>query len=156
MVQLHEDSSLSPGSSHDSSEQLFLALSKAAVTGSDAPKTVKFLDSIQHQCVTMLVDSGSSSSFISASLAAMLSEVVPLKRAVAVQVAGGGLLTCHTVIPPALWFINDIAFQSDLRVLPLKAYDLIIGMDWLESFSPMQVHWKSKWMEIPYANQTVR
>jgi hypothetical protein len=75
---------------------------------------------------------------------------------VTVQVAGGGLLTCDMVIPQALWFINDITFQSDLRVLPLKAYDVIIGMDWLESFSPMRVHWKNKWLEIPYANQTVK
>jgi hypothetical protein len=102
------------------------------------------------------VDSGSSSSFISASLADKLSGVVPIQHAVTVQVAGGGLLTCDKVIPQALWFNNDIAFQSDLRVLPLKAYDVIIGMDWLESFSPMRVHWKNKWLEIPYANQTVK
>jgi hypothetical protein len=28
-------------------------------------------------------------------------------------------------------------------------------MDWLEKYSPMRVHWKNKWMEIPYENQTV-
>lgn len=41
-------------------------------------------------------------------------------------------------------------FTSDFRVLPLSAYDLIVGMDWLEANSAMQVHWKLKWLEIPY------
>jgi hypothetical protein len=68
-----DDSIPSPGSSEENSEQLFLALSKAAVTGCEAPRTVKFAGSIQHLPVSMLVDSGSSSSFISASVAAQLS-----------------------------------------------------------------------------------
>jgi hypothetical protein len=42
------------------------------------------------------------------------------------------------MIPQAIWFIGDLAFQSDLRVLPLTAYDVIIGM------------------EIPYGNQLVK
>lgn len=28
-------------------------------------------------------------------------------------------------------------------------------MDWLESFSPMKVHWKEKWLAIPYQGSTV-
>jgi hypothetical protein len=50
------------------SEQLFMAISKAAITGVDAPRTVKFMGSIQHGPITILVDSGSSNSFISSSL----------------------------------------------------------------------------------------
>jgi hypothetical protein len=37
-----------------------------------------------------------------------------------------------------------------MKVLPLSHYDIIVGMDWLESFSPMKVHWRQKWMLIPY------
>jgi hypothetical protein len=96
-----------------------------------------------------------SSSFISALVAVLLSVVLPLATSVTVQVAGGSTLSCEAVIPQALWFINDIAFQSDLRVLPLMAYGIIIGMDWLESFSPMRVHWKQKWLEIPYEGSTL-
>jgi hypothetical protein len=60
LFQSDDDSSLSPGSSNGSSEQLFLAISKAALSGSTAPRTVKFNGSIQHKQVTMLLDSGSS------------------------------------------------------------------------------------------------
>jgi hypothetical protein len=27
---------------------------------------------------------------------------------------------------------------------------MIFGLDWLEQFSPMKVHWKQKWLAIPY------
>jgi hypothetical protein len=156
LFQSDDDSSLSPGSSNGSLEQLFLAVSKAALSGSTAPRTFKFNGSIQHKQVTMLLDSGSSSSFISTSLATQLSGVQPLDKPVTVQVAGGGRLSCEAFLPQALWFIDDIAFQSDLRILPLAAYDVILGMDWLESFSPMKVHWKQKWLELPYGSQTIR
>ena len=142
-------------SSPTTSEELFLALSKAAVSGSDAPRTVKLSGSIQHLPVTLLVDSGSSASFISAHLAARLSGICSLPTAVSVQVAGGSTLSCHSVLPQALWFIGDLAFQTDLKVLPLKAYDIILGMDWLESFSPMTVHWQQKWLKIQYEDQMV-
>jgi hypothetical protein len=155
LFQSNDDSALSPGSSNDSSEYLFMAISKAALSGCVAPKTVKFKGSIQHQQVSLLIDSGSSSSFISSVLADKLSGVVPLSNSVRVQVAGGGILSCSAEIPHALSFIGDIAFQTDLRVLPLTAYDVIIGTDWLESYSPMKIHWKNKWMEIPYGNQLI-
>jgi hypothetical protein len=154
-LQLDDDGEISP-SSVGSSGQLFMAISKAAIEGFPAPRTVKFTDSIQHKPVTLLIDSGSSVSFISSYIANQLAGAVSLARPINVQVAGGGLLSCAVVIPQALWFIGDISFQTDLRILPLSAYVIIIGMDWLEMHSPMKVHWRNKWLEIPYGNQTIK
>jgi len=53
------------------------------------------------------------------------------------------------------WTIEQVTFVTDFRVLQLTAYDLIVGMDWLEQFSPMQVHWLQKWMMIPYQGQWI-
>ena len=39
-------------------------------------------------------------------------------------------------------------------MLPLGNFDAILGMDWLEAYSPMQVHWALKWLAIPYKGQT--
>jgi hypothetical protein len=38
-------------------------------------------------------------------------------------------------------------------VLDLQAYDVIVGMDWLSSHSPMQAHWEQKWIAFPYRGQ---
>jgi hypothetical protein len=40
-------------------------------------------------------------------------------------------------------------------VLPLQHFDVVLGYDWLEEFSPMKVHWAEKWIAVPYAEGTV-
>lgn len=47
------------------------------------------------------------------------------------------------------------SFTHSLKILPLHSYDLIVGMDWLEKFSPMKVDGKVKWMQIPLGPHTV-
>lgn len=50
------------------------------------------------------------------------------------------------------WYVEQYSSQSDFRVLLLASFDLIVGMDWLQAYSPMQIHWKKqKWLAIPYA-----
>jgi hypothetical protein len=54
-----------------------------------------------------------------------------------------------------MWSMGSCQFFSDLKVLQLSAYDMIVGLDWLEEFSPMKVHWKQKWLVIPYKGSSV-
>lgn len=42
-----------------------------------------------------------------------------------------------------------------MKVLPISAYDMILGLDWMQQHSPMQVHWQQKWMVIPYQQSEV-
>jgi hypothetical protein len=32
---------------------------------------------------------------------------------------------------------------------------MILGMEWLERFSPMKIHWAHNWLSIPYNNGTI-
>lgn len=105
---------------------------------------------VQGKEVLILIDSGSSNTFISSNLASQLQGISTLPHAVSVQVANGERLQCTSHISQAEWSIQGCTFKSDLRIIPLTHYDLIVGMDWMESFSPMQVNWKQKWMVIPY------
>lgn len=50
------------------------------------------------------------------------------------------------------WCVQGYKFHSTLKVLDLELYDMIIGMDWLTTFSPMKVDWQHKWMIIPYGD----
>lgn len=131
LFQVEDDENTSPNSinTNGPNEQLLMESSKTALTGSQAPRTVKFKGYIQDKVVSVLVDSGSSSSFISTSIATHLSNVTPLVSPSSVQVAGGGILHCEAVIHNVVWVISGYSFQLELRVLPLTAYDLIIGMD---------------------------
>lgn len=69
---------------------------------------------------------------------------------------GGGKLVSNGTLLNVTWSIADNSFVSDLKILPLTHFDLIIGMDWLEKHSPMQIHWKSKWLQFQYARSAVK
>jgi hypothetical protein len=43
-----------------------------------------------------------------------------------------------------------------MRVLELGAYDAVLGMDWLDKFSPMTCEWHEKWLEIPKDGKRVK
>jgi hypothetical protein len=72
-----------------------------------------------------------------------------------VQVANGSYMSCAKHIVDTSWSISGVTFSSTLRVLPLSTYDLIMGMDWLESHSPMLIHWSQKWLSSPLQDTTV-
>lgn len=112
------------------------------------------LGSIQGEHIRLLIDSGSSHTFISSELASKLSGVSSIPFPLKVQVANGHTLLCNSCIFQAIWTISAYEFCSDLKVLDLSSFDTIVGMDWLTQFSPMNVHWGQKWMAIPYAGST--
>lgn len=66
---------------------------------------------------------------------------VPVSAQLSVQVADGSRLSCVVHIPGAQWFTHNLCFVSDLKILSISSYDMILGLDWLEQFSPMKVHW---------------
>ncbi|CAD6238507.1 unnamed protein product [Miscanthus lutarioriparius] len=164
MVQLHlvqELMDLFPESvaaecSEDSSpdEQIMMHLSVAAVVGSASPKTFSLSGHIQGHHLSILVDSGSSHTFLNSVLAQSLTGIKDLPSPVQVQVANGAILQCTSFLPDAHWSVQGCSFVTDLKLLPLSSYDMILGLDWLASFSPMQVHWAQKWISIPYEGAT--
>ena len=96
----------------------------------------------------ILVDSGSSTNFIRADLAKELkcsTEEIP---AATVTVANGGTLPCTTQVPNLQWFCQGQTFNTQLKVLPLGTYDIILGMQRLETMSPMWEDWRKKIHEV--------
>jgi hypothetical protein len=91
---------------------------------------------------------------VSADLAVKLEGVSSVHSPVSVKVANGEILSCTSQIAQAKWVMAGYSFKSDLNVLRLSSYDMIVGMDWLERYNPMKVHWKHKWMSIPYEGAT--
>jgi hypothetical protein len=113
-----------------------------------------FVELLQGKNIQILVDFGSTHTFISEVLVSSVDCHQRLVSDVKVQIANGGILNCSSILPDVEWFVEGHKFASHLKVLPLGHFDMILGMDWLEIFSPMQVHWKHKWMAIPYKGTT--
>jgi len=73
-----------------------------------------------------------------------------------VKVANGNLLECTHELPEQLWNIQGITFKNSFKIIPLGCYDVILGMDWLESISSMQIHWAKKWLQFENQSKIVK
>jgi predicted aspartyl protease len=135
-------------------DRLFMAISQDVVGGTDGPRTMKLCGALQGTELLILVDSGSSHTFLSSAVADKMVGVQPLDHQVKVQVANGGILNYTAILPQAQWSVGAYSFSTDMRVINLQHFDVILGMDWLEQNSPIKVHWKLKWMAIPYDYST--
>lgn len=93
--------------------QILLAMSKAVVSGVATPRTMQFQGRIQQLPMTILLDSGSSSSFISHLVVQQLTGEHMIDNPCQVQVAGGGILQSIAMIQQLPWYIDSCEFHSD-------------------------------------------
>jgi hypothetical protein len=100
--------------------QLFLAISEPALSGKEAPRTLKIRGFIQDIQIMLLPDSGTSHSFVSEHVFGLLQGVTTTRVPTKVKVANGQILQSNVEILNVEWFIHGCAFISDLRVLPLQ------------------------------------
>lgn len=57
-------------------------------------------------------------------------------------------MACTHMIPACEWWCQGYLFGCDFKIIPLGSYDIILSMDWLEYYSPMQVDWVKKVLAI--------
>lgn len=80
---------------------------------------------------TTLVDSGSSASFVSPQFVLKAQCIITNHTVVKVRIVDGAILWSDTLCKDCKYEIQGEQFTSDLRVLPLKGYDVILGADWI-------------------------
>jgi hypothetical protein len=78
----------------------------------------------------MLVDYGSSHSFVSSKVASELTGVSSLLCLLSVKVANGNVR--YLILSWSNWLGKFRGFKSDMKVIPLQHYDVILGYEWLE------------------------
>lgn len=138
----------------DSGDDL-MVLSANAAQGTDSTRTVRMVGHVGGKEVIILIDSGSSHTFISEALASRWRDWSPMHTTMQVRVANGQTLQCiHEVQAFPIW-ISGHAFKMSLKVLPLQCYDIILDMDWLEQHSPMIIDWRKKILSFEYQGNQV-
>jgi hypothetical protein len=155
-MNLEEEPTRPSDSVSNSSDEEILALSAEAIAGVQGKKTMKLQGMINNIEILILVDSGSTSTFISTNMANKLSydqEDVP---AVQVQVASGDKLPSTKAITNLVWWTQGYTFSTTARIPDIPCYDLVLGMDWLEQFSPMWVDWCRKKLRFNHKGQRIQ
>ncbi|XP_071676898.1 uncharacterized protein [Lolium perenne] len=132
-----------------------LSLSLNAVSGSDNEGTIRIRALVQNQVMLLLVDSGSSHTFINEKFVQRLQCPRTSISPVSVKVASGDILTCDQMVPQLSWWAQGYSFSTDMRVLPLGAYDAILGVDWLKQCGDMRCSWVTKTLKFDLNGQAV-
>lgn len=127
-----------------------------ALTGSPKQNAVQLRALVNNQVMLILVDSGSSHNFLSASMLHRLNipttPVAPLN----VKVANGEIIQCTEEVHNLQWWIQGHTSSSNANVIPIGAYDLILGMDWLEAHNPTTCDWVKKWIQFEHQGQMIK
>lgn len=121
----------------DVAEAQLLSLSIHAMAGSEGAETLRLRAMVGNQVFIILVDSGSSSSFIHSHLLTKTECEVQTVPSIAVKVANCEYLYSTQMVPEFTWWSHGTTFVTPMRVLDLGAYDAILGMVWLKRHSPM-------------------
>jgi hypothetical protein len=118
-------------------------------------RTIRFRGLVGKQELLILLDSGSSRTFISEALAQKYKSQLAPCQELQLTTADGAPMISNQYIPEFQWFIQGHSFSYDTRVLPLKCYDMIMGADWLEYHSPTWVRWRKKKLKFPLNGKRV-
>lgn len=83
--------------------------------------------------VSILFYSGATDSFISSAFVEKCSiPVVKAKFSWQVELASGSRVCAKWIAPDCKISLETFDTLSNLRVIPLGSYDIVLGMDWLE------------------------
>ena len=91
----------------ESDDEVLMSISKLATTGQTTPHTVRLVGKIDSKEVLILVDSGSSHSFVSEAVAMTMADKVQKTASSSVKIADGGILKCDSMIPQCLWHMQE-------------------------------------------------
>jgi hypothetical protein len=136
-----------------------MALSEAVVSGKEAPRTLKVSGLIQDVEVLILIDYGSSHSSISEQVDFSLVGVTSSSQPTWVKVANGQVVkSCYEILQ-AKWSVQGYVSQSDIKVLQLQCFDMVIGMEWLDRYilthegalGSVMVNYSLSWNTIDFA-----
>jgi hypothetical protein len=126
----------------------FCNLSLNAVSGTDTGDCMKVRALVKSKVMLILVDSGSSHSFVSKSFLEAL-HIKPLStQPRKVKLANGGIMVTDSWVPKMEWWANGHTLTANMKVLELGAYDAILGYDWLKPHSPMMCHWEDRTLQF--------
>lgn len=134
-----------PSSSEHQTKEALLQISMHAVhVTSSACNTFTLILDVGGVKAKTLVDSGSSATFVSPQFVVKAQCAVTNHNAVKIMIADGAIMWSDTLCKDCKYEIQRELFISDMRVLPLKVYDIILGADWIYTHNPIGLNLKTR------------
>ncbi|KAL4309278.1 hypothetical protein GQ457_01G012100 [Hibiscus cannabinus] len=115
-----------------------LEISMNALTGNVGHSTLRIQGSIKGRPLSILVDSGSTHSFITPGWAKEGMEVLATNPLV-ITVANGEKLYSNAKSKQLKWQMQNHQFEHDFSVLSMGGCDMVLGVDWMRRYSPVSM-----------------
>jgi hypothetical protein len=122
---------------HQQPPPQLLLISGHAAHGTSSAATFSLVVNIGGKRGVVLVNSGSTDSFMDYTFARQASCPILTTVTRTVKVAGGGSLSSDVVARPLSCTIQKEQFTDEFKLLQLKVYDMILGCDWIKKHSPI-------------------
>jgi hypothetical protein len=114
-----------------------LGISLHAIAGAPSPKTMRLVGKIGTCSVIVLIDTGSTHSFVDVNVAKRAKLQVE-EGQLEVQVANGDTLPCQGCCKAVLLKMQSCKVLANLFLLTLGGCDVVLGVDWLRSLGTIQ------------------
>ncbi|WVZ93295.1 hypothetical protein U9M48_039289 [Paspalum notatum var. saurae] len=134
----------------------FCQLSLHALSSVDNMGCIKLRALVQSTSMLLLLDSGSSHTFVSATFVQHVgipTVAIPPRQ---VKLANGTVITADRMVPNLQWCCQWHTLQTNMLVLDMAPYDAILGYDWLETHSPMQCNWADRTISFTLNGRTIQ
>jgi hypothetical protein len=130
VLHMNDDSKQSFDEDQSDSETELLSLSFCFVARTSGWKTMRIHELWGKQELLILIDSGSSASFLSEALVSRARIQTTEAPPIQVSVANGEKLHSNKVVPNFTWLTQGHTFVTDVKVLPLTCYDMVLWIGW--------------------------
>jgi hypothetical protein len=104
-------------------------LSLHVMFGQPQKKALQLKALVKNQALVVLIDSGSSHTFLNSSISCKMKLTQTHIRLMYVTVANGETLACHSEVQNFVWWCQGHIFIVDAKVIETRAYDLVLSMD---------------------------
>jgi len=141
--------------SEEVEEGELLGISLYALAGTPTPRTMRLRGIIGVVEVVVLIDTGSTHSFVDPNVASKAQLPADEKGQLTVMVADGATLSCQGQCKAVSILLQGCKFSVTLHLLVLGGCDVVLGVDWLRRLGPILWDFGTLTMKFPYNQREV-
>lgn len=126
-----------------------------AMSRHNSASTFRLQATVDKQSISILVDTGSTNTFLDETVAKQLQIELENAPGMMVHISNGTQLCSALLCPNFSWKMQGHVFHTKVRILPLKACEMVLGVDWLKQHSPVQFDFASMKLTLIHQNSPI-
>jgi hypothetical protein len=130
-------------------------LSIDALAGTAGEETIRIRALVGNQVMLLLIDSGSTHTFVTKNFAERAGCVISSAPPLSVKVANGEIMLSFEQVIGLNWWTQGHTFATDMRILDIGAYDAILEVNWLKQFGKTTIDWVDKNLSFNYMGKDI-